>query len=65
MGTVENFRSPGHEEESDLIRTKLGGVDVVFILAGLGGGTGGGMAPSLLTGPGSGCPGLCFLSITL
>ena len=29
------------EEEKDLIRKKLDGVDIVFILAGLGGGTGG------------------------
>ena len=29
------------EEEKDVIRKKLDGVDIVFLLAGLGGGTGG------------------------
>lgn len=33
------------EEEKDVIRKKLEGVDLVFLLAGLGGGTGGGAAP--------------------
>ena len=33
------------EEEKDNIRKKLQGVDLVFLLAGLGGGTGGGAAP--------------------
>ena len=49
MGTGGEFSlaRKAAEEESDLIRTKLEGVDVVFILAGLGGGTGGGMAPTL------------------
>ena len=33
------------EEEKDLLRKQLDGVDLVFLLAGLGGGTGGGVAP--------------------
>ncbi len=33
------------EEEKDVIRKKLEGIDLVFLLAGLGGGTGGGAAP--------------------
>ena len=33
------------EEEKDVIRQKLEGFDLVFLLAGLGGGTGGGAAP--------------------
>ena len=33
------------EEEKDVIRKKLDGVDIVFLLAGLGGGTGGGATP--------------------
>ncbi len=33
------------EEEKDIIRKKLEGFDLVFLLAGLGGGTGGGAAP--------------------
>jgi cell division protein FtsZ len=33
------------EEEKDIIRKKLDGIDIVFLLAGLGGGTGGGATP--------------------
>lgn len=33
------------EEEKDLIRKHLDGVDLIFLLAGLGGGVGGGVAP--------------------
>ena len=33
------------EEEKDVIRKKLDGVDIVFLLAGVGGGTGGGASP--------------------
>jgi cell division protein FtsZ len=33
------------EEEKDIIRKKLEGFDIVFLLAGLGGGTGGGATP--------------------
>ncbi len=33
------------EEEKDKLRERLDGVDLVFLLAGLGGGTGGGVAP--------------------
>ncbi len=33
------------EEEKDKLREKLDGVDLVFLLAGLGGGTGGGVSP--------------------
>jgi len=35
------------DEERDLIRKNLDGVDLVFLLAGLGGGTGGGAAPAI------------------
>ena len=44
MGTGGDFAlaRKAAEEEKDLLRKKLDGIDVVFLLAGLGGGTGGG-----------------------
>ena len=45
MGTGGDFAlaRKAAEEEKDLIRKKVDGMDVVFLLAGLGGGTGGGV----------------------
>ena len=47
MGTGGDFAlaRKAAEEEKDLLRKKLDGMDVVFLLAGLGGGTGGGAVP--------------------
>jgi len=47
MGTGGEFALARRaiEEEKDLLRKQLDGVDLVFLLAGLGGGTGGGVAP--------------------
>ena len=47
MGTGGEFAlaRKAIEEEKDLARQKLEGIDVVFLLAGLGGGTGGGAVP--------------------
>lgn len=47
MGTGGDFAlaRKAAEEEKDLLRKKLDGIDVVFLLAGLGGGTGGGAVP--------------------
>ena len=47
MGTGGEFAlaRKAIEEEKDLVRQKLEGIDVVFLLAGLGGGTGGGAVP--------------------
>lgn len=47
MGTGGEFSlaRKAMEEEKDVIRQKLEGFDLVFLLAGLGGGTGGGAAP--------------------
>ena len=44
------------EEEKDKIRKQLDGVDLVFLLAGLGGGVGGGVAPVVVRLPASTVP---------
>ena len=65
MGTGGEFSlaRKAMEEEKDVIRQKLEGFDLVFLLAGLGGGTGGGATPVIAKIERGRCLGICIYSM--